>query len=124
MNILFPKPKWPKPKRHGMGPGVMSVEAPRLHIGWNEEDIPMWDAFPFQSNDGELAYNGGAVIVIHEYSDDIRIMIIKSHTGSKNSQIGEVRVIDDTHTTEVIIDNAVTSDRPRTSHHPGRPRRM
>lgn len=100
MNVLFPKCKV-----KGMGPGVKSVEVPRLHIGWNEEDIKMWSALPFQSDDGKLAYNGGAVIVIREKPDDIRILIIKSHTGKKNSKIGEVRVIDDTHTTEVIIDN-------------------
>lgn len=103
MNICFPKGRV---KRRG--PGVKSVEAPRLHIGWNDEDIPMWDAFPYRGGDGKLAYKGGAVIVIHEYPDNIRISIIKSHTGRKNSKIGKVRVIDDTHTTEVIIDNAVT----------------
>jgi len=99
MNIHFPRCKV-----KGAGPGVKSVEVPRLHIGWNEEDIPMWGAFPYQGDDGELAYNGGAVIVIHEYPDNIRILIVKSHTGKRNSKIGEVLVIEDTHTTEVIID--------------------
>jgi hypothetical protein len=108
MNVLFPKRKV-----KSKGPGVKSVEVPRLHIGWNEEDTPMWGALPFRSDDGELAYNGGAVIVIRECPDNIRISIIKSHTGRKHSKIGEVRVIDDTHATEIIIDNAGTSNSPR-----------
>ncbi len=102
MHIFCRKPKW-----SSMGTGVKQVETPRLHIGWNKEDIRMWDAFPYQGDDGELAYSGGPVIAIHENSGNIRIFIIKTHAGSKYSQIGEVQVIDGTHTTEVIIDTSI-----------------
>jgi len=102
MNVLFPKRRV-----KGMGPGIKSVEVPRLHIGFNEGDIEMWDELPFAGKDGKLAYGGGAVIVVQEHPDSIRILIVKSHTGSRNSEIGEVRVIDGKHTAEVIIDNAV-----------------
>lgn len=106
MKVLFPK------RRVKRGGGVKSVDVPSLHIGFNEEDSEMWGKLPFQDEDGELAYGGGAVVVIHEDAGNISILIIKSHTGSDSSQIGEVQVIDDTHTTEVIIDDPVTSHRP------------
>jgi hypothetical protein len=61
MHIFYRKPKW-----NGWGQGVKQVETPRLHIGWNKEDIQMWDAFPYRGHDGELAYTGGPVITIHE----------------------------------------------------------
>jgi hypothetical protein len=99
MKVVFPKRKV-----KAMGPGVKAVDVPRLHIGFNEDDIPMWDQLPFQGKGGKLAYAGGAMIVIHEYEDDIHILIIKSHTGKRNRRIGEVRVIDETHTAEVIIE--------------------
>jgi hypothetical protein len=108
MNVFYPKRR-----SNGAGPGVRSVEVPRLHIGWNEDDIPMWDELPFQGKRGKLAYVGGAVIVIHENPGNIRISIVKSHTGRNNSKIGEVRFIDDSHTTEIVIDNPVKSYSPR-----------
>lgn len=109
MNIFYPRPGW-----LGRGPGVKSVEASRVHIGWNEEDVQMWGDFPYCGKDRELSYNGGAVIVIHEHPEEIRIFIIKSHTGSGNRRVGEVRVVDGEHATEVIVDNPVPAYRPRT----------
>lgn len=104
MHIFCKKPRWSV-----WGHGVKQVETTRLHIGWNEEDVKMWDAFPYRGSDGELAYHGGPVIAIHENPGNIRISIIKTHAGSKYSQIGEVQVIDDTHTTQVIIDTSILS---------------
>lgn len=103
MNIHYPKVR-----SRGRGPGVRSIKVPRLHIGWNDADVPMWDEMPFQGKGGKLAYKGGAVVVIEEEADSIRITIIKSHTGKRYTKIGDVRVIDGKHTTEVIIENPLS----------------
>jgi hypothetical protein len=102
MNVTFPRSRVKR-----MGPGVKSVQVPRLHIGWNEDDARMWGDLPFRGEDGGLAYGGGAVIVINESPDVIRISIIKSHTGIDYSDVGEVRVIDGSHATEIIVENPV-----------------
>jgi hypothetical protein len=114
MNIFYPKRKW-----HGRGPGVRWAEVPRLHIGWNEDDVEKWKDFPFTDARGKLAYVGGAVLVIQDDPGAIKILVVKSHTGRWNRKIGEVRVVDSEHATEITIDNPVKSYRPRPRHGTG-----
>lgn len=96
-----------RPKRRVPKKGARELETTRLHIGWSYEDPKMWDKWPFLDANGKLAYSGAPVITIHEDPDNIRITIIKAHAGKRFTRVGEVRVIDDTHTTEVIVDTSI-----------------